>query len=263
MEERELGTLLCTRRNKRIYVRGETLTKLYDHALMPKPKVIKEAWVQSVVETTGLNVPKVLLIYPVGEDWAVDFDYIAGESLLDRLQAHPEKTKEYIDQLIALQLKVHEASCVGLPDMKEKFNKKISALGRVSDPAKHIEATLRYELHVALDKMPAHRKLCHGDFLPDNILFDAQGEPHIFDWAHASLGNGSADAAHTYLQLIIEGHKDWAEMYLPAYAAAAGVEVSYIRSWFPMVAATMLDKTDDVAVIDHLKELIQSIEAEQ
>lgn len=260
MEEKDLGRLLCERRNKRIYVRGDTLTKLYLHELMPKPKVIEEAWAQAVVEGTGLNVPKVRLIYPVGEDWAVDYDYIDGESLQERMEKHPENIKDYIKQLVKIQIQVLGATCVGLPDMKDKFNRKISALGRIKDPSKHVEATIRYELHVALDKMPAHRKLCHGDLMPDNILFDRNDVPYVIDWAHATLGNGAADAAHTALKMWVEGHKDWAKIYLSAYAKATDTAIQYISSWYPMVSATMLDKVDDPEAIKVLMKYIDNIE---
>ena len=259
--DRDLGRFLCSRSNKKIYVNGDTLTKVYDPVLMPKAKVLWEAWMQSVAETTELDVPKVKRVYPVDDFWAIDLDYIAGESLEQQMQNHPEEVEKSIDSLVDIQMSVLATACVGLPDMKDKFNRKISALGRTSDPRKHVEATIRYELHVALDRMPAHRKLCHGDLLPDNILFDSRsGRPFIFDWAHASLGDAGADAAHTYLKMIIEGHRDWAECYLKSYARKTDTALQYLRSWFPIVSATMLDQVDSSADIKMLQEIIATIE---
>ncbi|MCQ4950996.1 30S ribosomal protein S2, partial [Bittarella massiliensis (ex Durand et al. 2017)] len=31
-------------------------------------------------------------------------------------------------------------------------------------------ATTRYELHTRLDSMPKHVKVCHGDFIPSNVI---------------------------------------------------------------------------------------------
>lgn len=262
MGDSQIGRLIVEKKNKSIYVDGDTLIKVYKHDHMPKPKVINEAWAQALVEQTGLNVPKVRRIYPIGDDWAVDSDYIEGVSLEDEIKSDPANTERYIQQLVDLQIKVLDCTAKGLPDMKDKFNKKISALGHIEDKRKHVEATIRYELHVALDKMPAHKKLCHGDFLPDNILITKDGVPYIFDWAHASLGNGAADAAHTYLKLILDGHSDWAEMYMKAYAKASDTAVQYIKSWFPMVSATMLDKVDDDESIKMLVKNINLIEFE-
>lgn len=253
-------TLILSKANKKIYRDGDVLTKVFDHALMGKSKVIHEAWAQSLVEQTRLNVPKVLKIYPEGKDWAIDSQFIEGRSLLSIMEAPNADWKGGLDRLIALQMAVFQSPCVGLPDMKDKFNRKISDLGKETDPNKHVEATIRYELHVCLDRMPAHRKLCHGDFLPDNVLIAKDNQAYLFDWAHATLGNASSDAANTYLQLVLDGKKEWAEYYLKAFAKASDTAIQYIRSWFPVVAATMLDKQSDPLAIAFLVKQINLIE---
>lgn len=80
-----------------------------------------------------------------------------------------------------------------------------------------LEATVRYELHVRLDSLPRHNKLCHGDFNPSNVLVDENGKYYILDWAHATQGNASADAATTYIQFLLTGDKASAEYYLKAF----------------------------------------------
>ena len=51
-----------------------------------------------------------------------------------------------------------------------------------------------------LDSMPNHVKLCHGDFNPSNVIVRPDGTMTILDWAHATQGNASGDAAITYLK---------------------------------------------------------------
>ena len=54
------------------------------------------------------------------------------------------------------------------------------------------------ELLTRLGSMPRHTKLCHGDFNPSNVIVEKNGKMTVIDWAHASQGNASADAAMTY-----------------------------------------------------------------
>ena len=75
-------------------------------------------------------------------------------------------------------------------------------------------ASVRYDLHVRLDGLPRHTKLCHGDFQPSNILITKEGTPYIIDWSHATQGNGSADAARTYLLFKLHKQDELAEKYL-------------------------------------------------
>ena len=62
--------------------------------------------------------------------------------------------------------------------------------------------------------MPKHTKVCHGDFNPGNIIITPEGKAYLLDWSHATQGNGSADAARTYLLFRLAGKDDWAVRYL-------------------------------------------------
>jgi aminoglycoside phosphotransferase (APT) family kinase protein len=89
--------------------------------------------------------------------------------------------------------------------------------------------------------MPNHSKLCHGDFVPSNIIVPEGDEPEVIvDWAHATQGNGAADCAITYLHLILNGEKDFAEKYLARYCERQGCTMAYVQSWMSIVAAAEL-----------------------
>lgn len=262
MGESALGKLIAVRFDKKIYVKGSVLTRVYDPEVVSKPEVMRKALVHSAVETTSLDVPHVLGVRQVDGRWAIDLDFIEGETLEDRMYREPERAGEHIDQLVRLQLEVLSQSPAFIEDLKDRLNRRISALGRIDDESKRIDAPIRYELHVALDKMPAHRKLCHGDFLPDNIVFSPEGKPYIFDWTHASVGDAGADAARTYLKMNIEGHSDWAELYLQRFCQLSGDSEEYVRSWFPMVSASMLAKASTPESVAYLRKNIDEIEFE-
>ena len=76
---------------------------------------------------------------------------------------------------------------------------------------------VKYELLTWLESMPKHTKLCHGNFVPANIILNDKGT-HIVDWVAARQGNASADVARTYLLLSPEGSEgggDVSERFLP------------------------------------------------
>lgn len=124
---------------------------------------------------------------------------------------------------------MHDKRAPLLAKLKDKMDRKICETD--------IDATIRYELHTALESMPKHKKLCHGDFNPTNIVMTPSGKPYILDWAHATQGNASADVAQTYLLFKLAGKDEFAEKYLDLFCEKTGTEKKYIQKWLPIVAA--------------------------
>lgn len=104
---------------------------------------------------------------------------------------HPEKEDEYLNLFVDIQVKILSQKAPLLNKLKDKMKRKISETD--------LDATTRYELETRLNGMPNHTKVCHGDFNPSNVIIDESGTPYVIDWSHATQGNGSADAARTYL----------------------------------------------------------------
>ena len=250
--------LIIKKPNKSIYKNGDYLTKVYDHKMIRKATVFKEALYHVVAESTGLNIPHIHRVYSLGEDWALDADFIGGQTLEDIMKKDEKNYQKYIDQLISLQIEVLNKPVDGLPDMKEKFNSRISKLGKREDI--YIDATIRYELHIAMNRLTAEKKLCHGDFVPDNLMVTPSGKVFILDWAHATIGNACPDVARTYLKMLLDGHKDWAEYYLKTYTKKTDTAIQQIEAWYPEVAATMLFQFDGEAERKFLLSVINSIE---
>ena len=124
-----------------------------------------------------------------------------------------------------------------LNKLKDKMNSKISQA--------RLDATTRYELHVRLDGMPKHNKVCHGDFNPSNVVITANGEAYILDWAHATQGNASADAARTYLLFCLGGEYETAKKYLDLFCKKSDTAKQYVQKWMPIVAASQSVKENE------------------
>lgn len=129
---------------------------------------------------------------------------------------------------------VHEQRSPLLNVLKEKMDRKINEAD--------IDATMKYDLHVKLESMPRHNKMCHGDFNPGNIIIRSDGTPFILDWSHVTQGNASADVARTYLLFWLSGDISGAEKYLDLFCEKSGTEKRYVQKWIPIVAASQLVK---------------------
>ena len=227
MEEKN-RKVLAVRTSKIIYREGDTVLKVFD-TNYSKSDVLNEALNQARVEETGLNIPRLIDVLVENGKWAIRTEYIEGVTLERLMDENPEKTDEYLELFVNLQIEVHEKRAPLLAKLKDKMDRKICDTD--------IDATIRYELHTALESMPKHKKLCHGDFNPTNIVMTAGGKPYILDWAHATQGNASADVAQTYLLFKLAGKDETAEKYLDLFCEKTGTEKKYIQKWLPIVAA--------------------------
>ncbi len=222
----KLDTIVAKRANKVIYRDGDKTIKVFD-AEYSKADVLNEALNQARVEATGLNIPKVLEVTKVDGKWAIVSEFIVGTPLNELMDKEPEK---YLEMFVELQMKVHAKSCPMLNKLKDKMTRKISEAD--------IPETTRYELHTRLEGMPKHKKVCHGDFNPSNIIITESGMPYIIDWAHVTQGNASADIARTYLLFCLEGKKELANKYLDLFCEKSKTEKKYVQKWMPIVAAS-------------------------
>lgn len=232
----KLDRIIALRTNKTIYRDGEDCVKVFD-ADYSKADVLNEALNQARVEETGLNVPKIKEVLTVDGKWAIVSEYIKGKTLAQLMEENPEKKDEYLGLLVDLQIEVQSKTCPKLNKLKDKMNAKISQAD--------LDATTRYDLHTRLEGMPKHTKLCHGDFNPSNIIITDEGKAYIIDWAHATQGNASADAARTYLLFWLAGDIDGADKYLELFCKKSDTPKQYVQKWMPIVAASQSVKGNE------------------
>lgn len=225
--------LIFSREDKKIYKTDGRLVKVFDSSYS-KANILNEALNHARVEETDLNVPKIQAVQVVDGKWAIVLDYIEGETLQSLMDAHPEKEDEYLNLFVDLQMTVLSKNAPMLNNLTEKMQHKISATD--------LDATTRYDLHTRLDSMPKHRRLCHGDFNPTNVIITKNGTPYIIDWSHATQGNSSADVARSYLLFYLNGKGDIGDKYLKLYCKKSDTAIQYVQRWIPIVAASRLVK---------------------
>lgn len=228
--------IIAQRPNKVIFRDGNRCIKLFD-AEFSKADILNEALNQARVEETGLNIPKIQEVTVVEGKWAIVTEFIEGKTLAQLMEENPDKQDLYLEQFVDLQLKVHAEVCPMLNSLKDKMNRKISASS--------LDATTRYELHTRLESMPKHKKVCHGDFNPSNIIITEDGTAYILDWSHATQGNASADVARTYLLFMLNGNEELAKKYLKLFCKKSNTAMQYVQKWMPIVAASQSVKGND------------------
>lgn len=235
----ELGKIIAERPNKVIYQNGDSLIKVFSSDFSPAD-ILNEALNQARVSESGVPMPKVRQVtcLPDGR-WAIVMDFIAGKTLAQLMKENPDKEAEYLNRLVDLQMMINSKAANMLSSQKDKFN------SRISQTKEFIPATIRYELHMRLQGMHHHNKLCHGDFCPSNVIAGDDGVDYIIDWSHATQGNASADVARTYLTFKLAGEDTRAEKYIDLYCEKSDTAKQYVQKWLPIVAATLVAKNKE------------------
>lgn len=231
-----LDTPIAERSTKTVYKDNDKTIKLFIPNYS-KSDILNEALNQSRVEETGLNIPSLVEITKIDDRWALVSEHIEGRTLESLMDEHPEKLEEYLNLFVDTQINILSKEAPLLNKLKDKMQRKIEEAD--------ISNEIKYELNTRLEGMPKHKKICHGDFNPSNVIIKEDGEIYVIDWAHVTQGNGSADAARTYLLFCLNGKKEVADRYLDLFSQKTEIEKQYINRWIPIVAAAHISKASE------------------
>lgn len=228
----ELKNLISSSATVDVYECGDIAVKLFKKDVF-KTKALYEALTHARVEATGLPVPKIREVSVIDDRWAIHMDLIRGKTLAEVMEAHPEDEDKYLELMVDLQLEIHSKVTPKLSKLKDKMNRQINSLDCIDEIKK-------YELLTSLESKPKHTKLCHGNFIPENIILGDDGKTYIVDWVAARQGNASADVGRTYLLLSLK-NPEFAEKYLDLFCQKTNTSKVYVQEWLPIVAAAHLE----------------------
>ncbi|MCL2215663.1 MAG: phosphotransferase [Defluviitaleaceae bacterium] len=224
-----LSQVIAERPNKTIYRDGDYVIKLMDEKYTAA-NVLNEALNHAIVYETGFKVPRFHEVVKLEGRWAIVMDYIEGRTLDSIMLDDPANIDSYMERFVDLQIKMHGYKAESLRHHTDKMHSKIRETS--------FDATAKYELHSRLDGLPKNDKLCHGDYTTGNVIITSEDEAYVIDWSHATQGNGSADAARTYLRYMLAKKEDWAEIYLKKYCKKSDTARQYVEKWMAIVAAS-------------------------
>lgn len=223
-----LDRMIAVRNDKTIFCDNDECIKVF-HRVYSKSDILNEAHNHARMEDTGLSVPKLLEVKTIDGRWAIVSEYIKGKNLELLMQEEQEKKAEYLEVLIGLQLDMFYRECPPIPRLKDKLNRRIKNC--------ELDATRRFELHAVLNEMPLQRKICHGDFVPSNVIISKDGVAFLIDFSHVSQGSAEADIARTYLEFLGKRDEDGAAYYLERICHKGGFARDEVMRWIPIVAA--------------------------
>lgn len=233
----EQGNLIVKRSYKEVYKIDDVIIKVFENT-HPKSAVFNEALNTVRIEETGLDISKLKEVTQVDGKWSLIIEYKDGKTLEEMMNADRGNLEKYMSDFVDLQLTVHGKKAPMLNKLKDKLSRQINGL-------KELDATQRYELLTRLESMPKHKKVCHGDFNPSNVIVGENGKMTVIDWAHATQGNASADAAMTYLLFALKD-QEAADMYLNLFCKKSDTAKQYVQQWLPIVAASQLEKDNEL-----------------
>ena len=231
-----LDRVIAVRNDKTIYRDGDKCIKVFNENYS-KADILNEALNQARIEETGLHIPKILGVTMIEGKWAIISEFIEGKTLSQLMKEDPDHKSDYLRRFVEIQMEVHTKTCPLLNRLKDKMRRKISQA--------NLDATTRYDLNARLEGMPNHRKVCHGDFWPSNIIISKDGTPYVIDWSHVTQGNASADVARTYLLFLLNGDISGAKEYLELFCEKSGTPIQYVQKWMPIVAASQSVKGNE------------------
>ncbi len=221
---------IAERKTKTVYRDGDKTIKLFVENYS-KANILNEALIQSrVEENTDLKISRLLEVSKIQDRWALVTEYVEGTPLDVLMKEYPEKEEEYLEFFVNVQMEVLSKRVPLLNRTKDKYKRKLTEAQNIDDNAK-------YELLQRLEGMKNHDKLCHGDFVPSNIIVKENGDYSIIDWSHATIGNASGDVANTFLLFTTEQKSELAEKYVELYCKKTGTDKKEIQRWIPIVAA--------------------------
>lgn len=224
--------LIVEHSNKKVYDLGTQIVKVFN-ADKPASDVLNEALNLARVTESGVKTPHVVEVSQVeGAGWALVTEKVSGVTLEQKMEEDPSRFYEYLEQFVDLQISIHQLHNQLLPRQKDKY-------GRMIDSLDGLNATTRYNLQERLNGMRRHRRICHGDFNPSNVIVSEDGTLSVCDWAHATQGSPAADAAMTYLLFAMKDQQQ-AEAYLELYCDRADEPMQVVRQWMSIVAASEL-----------------------
>lgn len=233
----EENNIIVKRPYKTVYRCDDSIVKIFAET-HPKSDVFNEALLTARIEETDLDIPKVKGVTQIDGKWAIEIEYKEGKTLEEMMKSDRSNIDKYMSDFVDLQIKVHSQRSPLLKGMKDKITRQINSL-------KILDATTRYELLTRLESMPKHNKVCHGDFNPSNVIVGKNGKMTVVDWAHATQGNASADAAMTYLLFALKD-QETADLYLNMFCKKSDTARQYVQQWLPIVAASQLAKENEL-----------------
>ena len=229
----ELKKLVSESAKVRVFESGDKCVKVFKEPDEPKSVVFYEALTHTRVEETGFaKMPELIGAEKSDGKWTLEYSFIKGKTL-DEIMHEEPRSEELLEKMADLHIEVNNLHSAKLSSLKVYLKRSIEGLDMIDDVKK-------YELLTKLSALEDASAVCHGDFMPENIVVNENGM-YVVDWFKAKQGNPLADVARTYLGFCLRHRTESAEKYLKIYCRKAQVDKKAVQEWQPQSAAIPLN----------------------
>ena len=237
-----IGERLGSGKEAEVFAYGFDVIKLYRRPTA-KGSAFREAATLALLESLDLPAPRVREAGLFDGRWGLVMTRAQGRPFGEMMASEGSA----VDRLVKLHRDIHGHEGRGLPALKARLGGNIERAELPED--------VRRRLLLRLTGMPDESRLCHGDFHPWNVL-GSETDAIVVDWLDATAGSPAADVCRSYV-LLHPRVPELAREYVETYAASAGMTVTEILVWLPVIAAARLAEN----VPDELTSLMAMIGA--
>jgi aminoglycoside phosphotransferase (APT) family kinase protein len=167
---------------------GSAVKLFYDW--MPATEAEHEAAILRSVSQVCMLAPKFYELVRIDDRNGLRFEFIDGEMAGQQMLHYPLLIIRLSHAIGLLHREIHSTHIKELQTCKDVFDTGIQASPWIDD-------AIRNKLLAFLHERKGN-SLCHGDFHPENILIDKNGQMRVIDWVNAYSGDPLSDAARTY-----------------------------------------------------------------
>ena len=179
-------------RQAELFVFAGCVVKLFRDAPNNVAAARREAATMSMVQVTGIPMPRVLGTVTIEDRPGIVMERLTGTDQLSLLGRKPWFVWNAAKNLARLHAQLHSKLAPHeLPSLKASLREEIERSDSVPPEHKQIVAA-------ALDSLPDGAAICHWDLHPGNVIETREG-PRIIDWAIVRRGDAPADVARTLL----------------------------------------------------------------
>lgn len=178
-----------------IYKIGEdTILKVYkDHS--PIEVIEKERLYAKNAFTHGISTAIAYDVVETKQGYGVIFELINGMTLGQFLKEHPDKLDEYSIKFSDLLYSLNNTEAD--PNLYDDFEEVL--IKRTEASSKYISQNEIEIIKSIIRSIPKGKGMIHGDYHPNNVMIDSEGELILIDMADIARGNGFYDLGGSYL----------------------------------------------------------------
>lgn len=250
--------------------KDDKIIKLYKKDF-PEDAINQEFLISNFAYSLGIHTPQPFELKDLNGRQGIIFQRISGFTLLKMMTMRPWSMNNHSRTLATLHSELHTHDAAGaLRKQKLVLSGNIKATPLLAEEEK--EKIINY-----LEGLPDDNKLCHGDFHPDNVLFD--GDHWIVDWMTGMSGNPAGDVARTVLLFSLGSMPDGTpgiiktivnflrnrmkSEYIKKYLNITGKDFLEIDMWvLPIAAARLVEwipKDEQDGLLTLIKDRLRAI----